>query len=532
MRKFSIAGPVRPERHYCIDPLSRVNLDEILELIDDAAYFVLHAPRQTGKTSALLALADRLNTSGKYRCVYVNFETGQAAQEDTGRALRALLGQLGSRAYLTLRDEFVASKAEEVLEKFGPDGALMEVLVRWAGASPKPLVVLIDEIDTLVGNTLISVLRQLRAGYDLRPANFPQTVILCGVRDVRDYRIFSARDQNYTSGGSAFNIKAKSLRLGDFSEADVRALLAQHTAETGQAFEPRAVDRVWELTLGQPWLVNALAHRTCFEEQSGRDRSRTIAEAAVEDAKETLILERVTHLDQLASKLREDRVRRVIEPMLADTEALADSPEEDLDYVCDLGLVRDEGEARIANPIYMEVIPRQLTHMVQRRIVRRAAWFVDSKGRLDLPKLMEDFQAYFREHSEAWGMSVNYKEASAQLLLHAFLDKVINGGGRIEREYAMGRGRTDLLVIWPQGGEWGRGPVSRHVIECKALRKGRSLDATIRQGVRQTAGYMDRCGAESGHLLIFDQRQGKSWEERIFRREERSESVPVTVWGM
>ena len=70
------------------------------------------------------------------------------------------------------------------------------------------------------------------------------------------------------------------------------------------------------------------------------------------------------------------------------------------------------------------------------------------------------------------------------------------------------------------------------MIECKALRKGRGLDATIRQGVRQTAGYMDRCGAESGHLLIFDQRPGKSWEARIFRREEHSEAAPVTVWGM
>ena len=363
--------------------------------------------------------------------------------------MRALLGQLGSRAYLTLRDEFVTAIAKELLESFGPDGALMEVLVRWAGADPKPLVLLIDEIDTLVGNTLLSVLRQLRAGYDLRPANFPQTVILCGVRDVRDYRIFSAEDRHYTSGGSAFNIKAKSLRLGDFSEADVRYLLAQHTAETGQAFEPRAVQRAWDLTCGQPWLVNALAHRTCFEERSGRDRSRTITEAAIDDAKETRILDRVTHLDQLASELRKDRVRRVIEPMLADSEVLADLPEEDLDYVCDLGLVRDEGEARIANPIYKEVIPRQLTHVVQRRIVRRAAWFVDSKGHLDLPKLMEDFQAYFREHSEAWGMSATYREASAQLLLHAFLDKVINGGGRIEREYAMGRGRTDLLAMWP-----------------------------------------------------------------------------------
>ena len=257
-------------KHYCIPPLDRINLTKVLKLIECERYFVLHAPRQTGKTSMLLALADRLNTSGKYRCYYVNFEPGQAAEEDTARALRAVLGQLGTRARITQGDEFVASITQEVLEKFGPDGALMEVLVRWAEVDPKPLVLMIDEIDTLVGRTLISVLRQLRAGYDLRPRHFPHSVILCGLRDVRDYRILSAEDRNYASGGSAFNIKAESIGLGDFSEGEMRALLAQHTAETGQAFEPRAVERVWNLTRGQPWLVNALAQQACFKDRLDR----------------------------------------------------------------------------------------------------------------------------------------------------------------------------------------------------------------------------------------------------------------------
>ena len=532
MRFFNTEGPVVAKRHYCIPPLERVDLDEILRLIDWENYFVLHAPRQTGKTSVLLALAERLHTGGKYRCLYINVEPAQAVRDDIESAIAIVLSEIGKRALQMLGDDTVRSMKNEVLAHEPAGLALNLVLARWSAADPKPLVLFVDEIDTMIGDSLISVLRQLRSGYDSRPTHFPQSVILCGVRDVRDYRIFSVKDQNYTSGGSAFNIKAKSLRLGDFSERDVRTLLAQHTVETGQEFEPSAVDRVWEQTLGQPWLVNALAQQACFEERSGRDRRRAISKSAIDDAKETLIQQRVTHLDQLASQLKKNRVRRVIEPMLADSEAVVDLPEEDLEYVCDLGLVRGDGEARIANPIYREVIPRQLTHVVQRRIVRRAAWFVDSEGHLDLTKLMEDFQAYFREHSEAWGMSVQYKEASAQLLLHAFLQKVIGGGGRIEREYATGRGRTDLLVIWPQGGEWGRGAVSRHVIECKALRRGRSLDTTVQQGVCQTAGYMDRYGAESGHLLIFDQRPGKSWEERIFRGEERIGSTPVTVWGM
>ncbi len=188
-----------------------------------------------------------------------------------------------------LRDPFIASSGPRLLARCGPDSVLNELLTLWAEANPKPLVLLIDEIDTLIGDSLISVLRQLRAGYDERPDGFPQSVILCGVRDVRDYRIFSSSLGDSITGGSAFNIKAESLRLGDFRQGEVRAPLNQHAAETGQRFEEAAVARVWDLPRRQPWLVNALAYRTCFQDQQGRDRSRPVTVQAVDKAKETLI---------------------------------------------------------------------------------------------------------------------------------------------------------------------------------------------------------------------------------------------------
>ena len=116
----------------------------------------------------------------------------------------------------------------------------------------------IDEIDSLIGDTLLAVLRQLRAGYVRRPEGFPQSVVLCGVRDVRDYRIQSTAENAIIAGGSAFNIRAESLRLGDFSQDEVSALISQHTAETGQAFTAEALETIWTQTQGQPWLVNAL----------------------------------------------------------------------------------------------------------------------------------------------------------------------------------------------------------------------------------------------------------------------------------
>ena len=250
MRFFNTAGPIRPEDHYGIPPLGRVDVDELLALIRAKQYFVLHAPRQTGKTSALIALRDLLNRgeAGDFRCVHTNVEVGQVARDDTARGIRAILSRLAMRARL-LGDDFPHESWRAALEASGPDDALGDLLSNWCLENPTPLVLLVDEIDSLVGDTLLSVLRQLRAGYEQRPEGFPQSVVLCGVRDIRDYRIRSSAGE-VIAGGSPFNVAAKSLRMGDFTEAETRALMAQHTEETGQRFSEAAQRAVWTQTPG------------------------------------------------------------------------------------------------------------------------------------------------------------------------------------------------------------------------------------------------------------------------------------------
>ena len=525
MRFFNTTGPVVATDHYCIPPLERLDLAAVLRLIRDKRYFVLHAPRQTGKTSALLALRDLLNADDTYRCVYINVERGQTAREDVERAMRAILGELASRARSALGDKFLDGIWFDILSKYGPDGALGEVLTRWAESDPKPVVLLIDEIDALIGDSLLAVLRQLRGGYDLRPASFPQSVVLCGVRDVHDYRIQSTAENAIIAGGSAFNIKARSLRLGNFSRDEMLALLNQHTEETGQAFTADAQETIWTQTQGQPWLVNALAYESCFENKTGRDRSHAVGVEAIREAQEQLIPRRETHLDQLTDKLQEDRVRRIVEPLLSGGD-LRDFSARDLEYARDLGLVAKDDPLRIANPIYAEIVPRELTYATQVGLAEDVAWYVTATGGLDVVELLTAFQTFFREHSEHWVERFQYREAGPQLLLQAFLQRIVNSGGRIEREYGLGRGRTDLLIIWSQG-EGTR----KFVIECKLLRK--SLEQTVAEGLEQTAEYMDRYDAEAGHLVIFDRRDDRRWKDKIFRNRRASNSgVEIDIWGM
>ncbi len=417
MRWFNTEGPIKPERHYHIPPLQRMDLDRILDFIRKERCFILHAPRQTGKTSTLRALQALLNggTVGDYRCVQVNVEAAQIAREDVGGAIALVLDQLGSCARMVLRDEFVLGVRNEILREFQAGAALRETLIRWAQADPRPLVLLIDEIDALVGDSLLSVLRQLRSGYELRPAAFPQSIVLCGVRDIRDYRIQSSSGQKI-AGSSAFNVSAGSLRLKDFTEAQVAALLSQHTAETGQRFWPEALGRVWRQTGGQPWLVNALCDRACFQSARSRDRSRAITERDIMEVQEQLILDRVTHLDQLAHTLKEDRVQRVIEPLLSGVDRGAYS-RADREYVRDLGLIAADNPLRVANPIYREVIPRELAFDVQDALEQRPARYADRESGLRLERLLADFQAFFRKESEHWLERFAYREAGPQLLL-------------------------------------------------------------------------------------------------------------------
>ncbi len=260
---FNTAGPNQPDIHYTRLPIDRVNWPELSGLIDARKYFILHAPRQTGKTSLLINLMHFLNEQGQYRALYVNIEAAQAARNDVNAAMSAILGSLASAASLYWHDEVLCKWTKELAKNHDRQDALRVVLEHWSRTSPKPLIIFIDEVDALVGDTLISLLRQIRAGYAQRPEAFPQSMVLCGVRDVRDYRIHRS-DGEIITGGSAFNIKSESIRLGDFTQSDVKALLQQHTDATGQTFEPGVLDEIWADTQGQPWLVNALAYEACF----------------------------------------------------------------------------------------------------------------------------------------------------------------------------------------------------------------------------------------------------------------------------
>ncbi len=350
-------------------------LPEARRYVAQGGYFVVHAPRQTGKSTTLRALARELTAEGEYAALHFSCEAGQAAGDDLRAAQQEVLRALRRRASIDL-PQGALQPPPPPADEDGP-GALATALTDWARTCPRPLVLFFDEIDALLGDSLIAVLRQLREGFPDRPDAFPWSVALCGLRDVRDYKA--------ASGGDTFD--------------------------------------------------------------------------------------------------------------------------DDFQYVRDLGLVAADDPVRVSNPIYREVVVRVLASAAERQVTAEPRSFVLPDGRLDLRRLLEEFAAFWVRHGEVLAAGMPYHEVAPQLVLMAFLHRIVNAGGHVEREYGVGRGRIDLLVRWRvQGAEAGQGPTQwqQEALELKVWRSGRS--DPLDEGLRQLEAYLERLGLQTGVLVVFDRR--------------------------
>ncbi|MEV4476955.1 ATP-binding protein [Nonomuraea sp. NPDC049504] len=506
-RYFNTTGPCDPQLHYMLPPAPR--LPEARALIEMDRYFVLHAPRQTGKTTILRTLASDLATEGDIAALSFSCERAKIFSNDVAATETILLDSLRRAAVLSGWPEELLPPGswpeEQAGTRFG------NALSAWCSRCPRRVVLFLDEIDALQGESLVSVLSQLRDGHNIRPDGypFPASVVLCGLRDVRDYKIASGGAPDRYNAASPFNIIRKSLRLGDFTAGQIAELYDQHTQATGQEFTKDAVDRLFELTQGQPWLVNALADEIITE----MGVTGTIATEQVEEAKERLIRARAIHLDSLAARLYEPRVKRVMEPIVAGGPYTDRGNSEDLSYARDLGLITQQPPPQVANPIYREVILRVLGDLTEQNIHADPHSFVLPDGRFDLSRLLREFVVFWREHGEVLIQQEGYHDAACQIILMAFLHRLVNGGGYLDREYAAGTKRLDVLVRWPYSGPEGERLMQREAMELKVWRPG--ADDPKPEGLAQLDRYLDRLTLDTGVLVIFDRRpEAPPWQER------------------
>ena len=513
--RFNTTGPCFPDEHYMLPPERR--LGRVMELIEDGRYFTLHAGRQTGKTTSAQWLTDHYNAGTRFCAVWFDLETARD-EPDPAKAFATVLDMLDMVVKRTFPELGIPPDRTRFLDT--PATAVLRYLEDLSARAPRPLVVFFDEADCLVGASIVSFLTQLRSGYlGRRTSPFPHSIVLVGQRNVRDY-VMTQKERvavSWLGSASPFNITAEATTIGPFTEPEVAELLAQHTTATGQRFEPDAVARLWELSQGHPWLANALADQ--ITERDVRDRSVAVTAAHVDGAKETIIVERRTHIDSLIERLRDPRVRRILDPMLAGQRVAGDTLHSDLAYTIGLGIVRiHRGQAEIANPIYREVVPRALSYEQQVQIAASTAAFLLPDGSLDMHRLMTAWQTFWRKDGHLAAEGFGYRESGPHLMLMAFLQRVINGGGRVEREYGLGRGALDLLIEW-------RG--TRYAIEVKLRRD----TETETDALEQVTRYLDAAGLDEGWLVMFDLRSTLPWEQRLSTRTVEANGKRVFVVG-
>ena len=525
-RVFNTAHANNPADHYTLPPLARLPAD-LEQLVDGKFYFVLHAPRQCGKTTSVSAFAEKLRAEGRYAVVFCSVEDARTCRTEAD-VVASVVGDLRIAARKQLPP--AEHPPREVPEDIAAHRTrLYQYLSNWCLACPRPLVLFIDEFDCLQGDGMVSVLSQLRKGYAERPKEFPHSLCIFGMRDVRDYKV-APGGSDHLGTSSPFNVKRKSVQVANFDRDDIASLYAQHTAETGQPFTPAAIDRMVELTGGQPHLVNALANDVIAEQQW----RGAVDVPQIDAAKERIIQQRGTHFDSLMARLRDERVRRVLQPILAG--AVSGFDDEDLRYCRDLGLVDDSSPPQVANAIYREVIARKLTGRVQTGIPQAPHRWRTADGRLDIAKVREGFTLFWQEHAEGLVKQEDYHEVAAQLVVMAYLQAAVNGGGHVEREYAAGTGRMDILIKWPVADESGTVDLygkrfERHLFELKVWYEDRA-DPTP-QALTQVGEYLQRVPCESASVLVFDRREAtlaRKWRQRLVVREERPVVEGLAVW--
>ncbi|MDR3000799.1 MAG: ATP-binding protein [Fibromonadaceae bacterium] len=519
---FNIAGPCHPSEHYMLDPFRNIG-KELADLIDRGHYFVIHAARQSGKTTLLWELTDKINTEGNYHALYCSLEALQAFP-DPEKGIKKVIKEIKSNI-----------KKQGLPEGFAKDAeydsittVLNDSLTDYCRSLDKPLVIFFDEADCLSNGTLITFLRQLRSGFVSKArVPFVHSIALVGMRNIRDYKAKIREDSDTLGDASPFNIVTKTFNLENFTKEETIKLYNQHTKEIGQVFESQAVDYIFEQTQGQPWLVNA-AVREAIEEILKKDYSKPITAEIAKQAIHDIVLARGTHFDSLMERLKEPRVRKVIEPLILGDNMAVDRISDDYLYVKDLGLIKEVsgGMVEPSNKIYAEVIVRYLSDTLQKNFMTERPNDNLPKyiklGKIDINFLLKEFQAFWRENSEIWierykKNFYQYDEAAPHLTIQAFLQRILNGGGHISREMALGKNRCDICIEW-EG--------QKYPIELK-LKDSRTIGSVNEQILK----YMASTGSDEGWVVIFDRSTDKSWDEKIYMREEIVNGKKITVVG-
>jgi hypothetical protein len=526
IKVFNTVGPCIPEAHYMLPVLPRI--PDIDDMIADKFYFLIHAPRQSGKTTYLQFLTNKINSEGQFYAIYCSLMSVRGIN-NRNEAITTVLAQI-NEAMDSSEVELIKNKAFSYNSLPGMDEPSLKVkklLTRLCKDLNKDLIVFFDEADCLSAEGLITFLAQIRDGYNIRSQTgnkFPRSIALVGMRDIRDYLVQAREGASSTSIASPFNVKKEAFTLSNFTQDEIGVLYHQHTEASGQVFDDDAIQLAYYWSQGQPWLVNALAYETVIKILK-KDYQKPVTKELIDEAAERLIKRRDTHIDSLLERLKEPRVRRVMEPVILGSPRFSkEVTDDDKQYVIDLGiLTNDDDVIKPANPIYNEVILRTLSQRYQDEFPKEFENKWMDGLTLNMTALLKNFQEFWRENADMIDNPYDYNESVPHFVLFGFLQRVLNGGAeKLSREYALGRMRLDINVRYKD---------RSYPLELKIKPQKNYENLKRKDFIKQILSYMKICGADEGWLVIFDRNPETPWDDKIFWNKEEHEGKTIHIVG-
>lgn len=486
MAMFITNGPVQAEHPVAILPLDRINSTSLLTNLQNQGFLFCFAPPGYGMTSLLLALrGEWLDSPQEHDWLGDPLYLDLAATALPGQPLEdrvlAVMTEIGLRARCDLDEPEPLNWIEEVFGVHGPTASIRTLLQRWLRIRKTPLTLLIDGLQGCDTQALRVFLQQLAPLHDTFGEG-PDHRILVGAH--------GSYDALFPDGRPAFLNRTEAIYLPPFTTGQVHQLAEMFRVQHERAFNHEAVDLIWQLTQGHPWLVGLLMEQTAKVAED----ANPISGEHVAEAKEQLIAGKHSPLNRRRGDLNRAAVQRVIEPLLAALPPATYISGHDLEETGALGFVTDECPIRFANRLFEEWVPRELVRGNNDLLHRHADNFFE-EGRLQTDTLLRFCQIWFAGSGRQLLATFPYRQSGYLLLLQGLILRLLEQRGRIERECDPSKQMVTLFVFLqvPEG--------IQTVIIGLTCQDPLRREPLHRQ-ISQISRYMSMCETQEGHLVV------------------------------
>lgn len=502
-RTFNITADCKPSLHYMVDISGR--LQQIKKMVDAGQYFTINRARQYGKTTTLRALSkylvqDYVVISLDFQLMsHKDFEEESAFVKAFSEAvIRKAGGENGMPYEIRKKLQDLSGNGEEAVM-----ARLFEILSSWCEISEKPIVLIIDEVDSASNNQVfLDFLSQLRGYYidrDVTPAF--QSVILAGVYDVKNIKRKIRADEEHKNN-SPWNIAAKFRVDMSFSQKDIAGMLEDYERDYNTGMDINAMaELIYDYTSGYPYLVSWLCK--CIDEEiSGRsdfpDKTSAWTKNGFLEAEKILLSEKNTLFESLVNKITDyPELKNVLYELLFTGKAIPYNPLNKYIETAEMfGFIKNEnGSAVISNRIFEMVLynlfisEEYMNSKIYDAGLRDRNQFIIG-GHLNMRKVLEKFVETFEY---LYGdRNDSFLEEAGRRYFMLFLKPIINGTGNcyVEPE-TRNRERMDLVVDY-------RG--EQFVVELKIWHG----DAYNKRGEAQIAEYLEYYGLKKGYMISFN----------------------------